>query len=205
MWTLADGKTWKGVRQFDHTPDVEYFEAVGPASTGVVAAGDAFTGTPIWSSTDGTTWRKEGSFGGAEIFVIERAGARYVAGGLGSPLGGGIQFVGPYARSAEVALVAGAYASAWYSDDGLKWSHADVDRPDNCWLDDIAAGPHGLVAVGWDQGGPAAAWTSADGTRWDRVADPDANARMHGVVAFGDGFVAVGESAHGSVWLSPVP
>jgi hypothetical protein len=93
----------------------------------------------------------------------------------------------------------------------------DPDVFGNVVVLDIAPGGDGLVAVG----GPnpcdviariftceAVIWTSSDGLNWRRVdMDRAAGSVVHGVVAHGEGLVAIGgdvaaEPSHNLVWLS---
>ncbi len=98
---------------------------------------------------------------------------------------------------------------------------AGLRDPDGAsWIESIAAGPHGLVAVGQSPTG-SAAWFSVDGLAWRRAVPPR-SWNTHGqfgwfptlrdVVATDDGFVVVGIEHDGptrnggntgSVWTSP--
>jgi hypothetical protein len=95
---------------------------------------------------------------------------------------------------------------------------AGLRDPDGAsWIESIAAGPRGIVAVGRAPIG-AAAWFSVDGLTWQRAVPPRSwtTRGQHGwfptlrdVVATDDGFVVVGIehdgpiSTTGSVWTSP--
>ncbi|HSR44727.1 MAG TPA: hypothetical protein VLT15_05775 [Acidimicrobiia bacterium] len=85
------------------------------------------------------------------------------------------------------------------------------------WIEDIAVGGPGLVAVGADGSGgddDAAVWYSTDGRTWSRVAHDEAvfggsgDQYMMAVTAGGPGFVAVGEdiaedgTGISAVWVS---
>ena len=117
--------------------------------------------------------------------------------------------------------------AVWLSKDGLNWERvrSGLAGPYSQFLNAVASGPSGLVAVGAvGLGSPldldAAVWTSPDGTDWTRVPhDEDVfggegespyggipNQFMNDVVSGGPGFVAVGQDdlAEGAaVWTSP--
>lgn len=114
--------------------------------------------------------------------------------------------------------------AVWTSADGVTWERTAVlggvmtalgtDR--NQFIQDVAAGPAGLVAVGWvdfetgDSDPPI--WVSPDGIAWERVTgNQDAfspGVFINAVTAGGPGYVAVGEEAtetepgHAAIWVS---
>lgn len=107
-----------------------------------------------------------------------------------------------------------ATAAFWWSDDGSRWSRAparpehDLGLPgEDAVVDvtDVAAGPHGLVAVGSTSRG-GVVFASADGRDWRLVADLDGDPAA--IIRTADGFLAVGQSgnAHypgaGMTWTS---
>lgn len=83
-------------------------------------------------------------------------------------------------------------------------------------MTDIAIGPSGLVAVGYEERGgdvDAAAWTTTDGRTWSRVPDDerilggDGDQIVNGLESAGGRLVAVGSTGTGSneraaVWIS---
>ena len=83
------------------------------------------------------------------------------------------------------------------SDDGLTW-HRGTDLGAEANVVALAAGPRGLVAVGTVDGRPAS-WVSEDGLFWTPRTEPfpmpalgTATATVTGVIANGDGWIAVG-------------
>lgn len=107
-----------------------------------------------------------------------------------------------------------ADGALWRSVDGTQWSALASDRfggPGDQRLSDLAIGPSGLVAVGFD-GSSAAAWTSPDGSSWTQVPPDEAvfggagDQRMVAVAARsgGQGWVAVGDDGAGgpALWVS---
>ncbi len=106
------------------------------------------------------------------------------------------------------------------SHDGVQWDrieHPALGGEGRQAMTAVAAGPRGIVAVGFDSiRGPtpedAALWASADGREWERIRDPDLGGRgiqnLTAVSLIGDGFIAVGASdssrtgIDAAVWLS---
>ena len=88
-------------------------------------------------------------------------------------------------------------------------------------ISDLIAGGPGFIAVGShfgaDERNDAVVWTSPDGREWTRVPHDEAlfetgSARMHHILRFGNGYVAVGGSCddpeapcpeHPRIWMSP--
>jgi hypothetical protein len=114
----------------------------------------------------------------------------------------------------------------WISPDGANWAVVPHDETvfgghGEGYLEAVAAGPLGLVAVGSEYNGDdydAVVYTSPDGLAWSRVADPEGLfggpgwQGMHAVTAGGPGWVAVGYDDVGegseadwiaAVWTSP--
>ncbi len=118
-----------------------------------------------------------------------------------------------------------ADAAVWTSPDGVAWtpvaddadvfgdSAAAADSPGHQFINDISAGPFGVVAVGADGKAlehDAAVWLSHDGTVWRRVPHEaevfggDGAQVMHSVVQLPGLIVIVGESNwQAAVWVSP--
>lgn len=91
--------------------------------------------------------------------------------------------------------------TAWHSTDGTTWSSAASPRLLAARPTDLAGSPSGALMI-VDSPRNAVAF-SVDGTSWQVVSLPgDATSTVHGVAAFGNGFVAVGDS--GSSPASPV-
>jgi hypothetical protein len=122
-----------------------------------------------WSSPDGTRWSRDpirpASFDGA---------------GTGAVLAG------------EADLGAVRHGVVWSSADGRHWDRNDVAG--SATLQQVVAVPGGLVALGLQADGAAAAWRSADGRSW-RVAGrlPSApGVTLTGAAADGSNAVAAG-------------
>lgn len=134
-------------------------------------------------------------------------------------------FVHAVTASARGLIAVGYVVSLDQSQRPAAWTSADGGRS---WvpakgpagqlqgdLDDVIAGPGGIFAVGWGEGGQgsqALIWTSPDGSVWAPVAsfprDP-ASSAINAIVAARTGFVAVGRaqgtgpSMVGAAWTSP--
>jgi len=110
-------------------------------------------------------------------------------------------------------------AIVWTSSDGVTWERIDdpsfssgippaeisYENP-GAGIGDVAAGPLGVVGVGFNGHG-AAVWTSPDGIEWSPTDDADllggGFSSILGVTAGGPGWVAVGEvDMDGGVWVS---
>lgn len=99
-------------------------------------------------------------------------------------------------------------AGVWVSTDGAQWervTHAsfvggpDGDGYQSVYMNDVAGGPTGLAAVGFD--GQAAVWLSGDGLSWSRVTHDDAvfgslGSELEKIIWTGSRFVAVGFMVH---------
>ncbi len=139
-----------------------------------------------WVSTDGRTWTvlPGGTFGDVTSVVA-------------APLSDGI---------AVLAVDAAGRTTAWRSTDGLTWTESPAPALRLAGATDVAGGPAGLVAI--TESAPYRLAVSADGTEWHTASLPGPGAASaQGVAAFGNGFVAVGDSgtASGSpvAWWSP--
>jgi hypothetical protein len=192
-WVSDDGLSWAripdGSAIFDGGPIVHLV----PGGPGLVAIGDDGA---VMTSADGRSWvRTPEVFTPGSIADLEAGGPGLVAVG--------------YAEGN------GNDAAAWTSTDGVLWTRVVDDAafggPGNQWMDAVASGPAGLVAVGTSYtesgGARGAVWTSSDGVNWTRVPDAEVFAallegtgestmNLLDVVAGGPGYVAVGaESA----------
>jgi hypothetical protein len=159
-----------------------------------------------WTSSDGLHWsriRDQASLGGAAMTGVARGGPGFVAVGL-----------------------AGTHAAAWTSADGATWSrvpdaplfHELPSADPSLWttMSGVAAGPGGLVAVGYEGNGgahgPAArAWWSTDGLTWSPAdgegfaSGGEVDVRLGSVTPTSAGFLAVGISTGGcrpGIWAS---
>lgn len=78
------------------------------------------------------------------------------------------------------------------------WADQELPRSDGVLsLVGVAAGPKGIVAIGFDETGPGsngAIWFSADGHDWERVGEPEqvAQVQLADVAANDHGFAIVG-------------
>ncbi|WP_283135592.1 hypothetical protein [Rhizohabitans arisaemae] len=204
LWHSPDGKRFtrvtppnggQGVRIHDVAATPGGFAAVGGTGSGDREKGVA------WVSADGVTWSP------APWIVPEEAA------------GAGLRHV--VARGPELVAVGTALQdgrsrpfAALSADGGREWSThlLPADEPAN--VDDLAAGPDGLVAVG--SAGPpgaedSAAWVSVDGRTWESqtfaaVDLMGAGVQRLGTVAVsGNQVVAIGRSTtysadHLTVW-----
>ena len=111
-----------------------------------------------------------------------------------------------------------ADGAVWVSADGTAWSRVgapELEGPDAQGLADLAVGPQGIVAVGFDSAAgdiDAAAWYSVDGLTWERVNRDgfahEGHEEVQAVLGTPFGFVAagfevIGREADAAVWTSP--
>ena len=201
-WTSADGTVWQatpGQAALTSMP----LEGVVATGTGLTAfgfpcpdVGECVTAAEV--TFGGSAWSQAPAFvgaEGAEPARFAKIGERLV----------GVGFA--YATVDPVAYA----GRVWTSPTGITWTQVpDAPVFAKAQINDVAVGPHGLVAVGSAQTGSelgtdAAVWTSPDGLHWTRLASqPDfADAAMNAIVVSGSGLVAVGQGALGAaVWTS---
>jgi hypothetical protein len=173
----------------------------------LIAVGTSAQQAAVWMSSDGLSWSR---LPNTPDLANDSTNLEDVVAG-----GPGLVAVGS-ARTEE----GGTDAAVWTSTDGVTWSRIPHDAAvfggsGNEGIRAIAAGPEGLVAVGYNHAySEGAVWTSIDGIEWSRAPH---NAELFGypsfrsledVVAFNGGFVAVGSvwsdgSLRAAVWLSP--
>jgi hypothetical protein len=192
VWISGDAAHWSKVA--DESP------FAGSIVTGVtrgagefLAVGGDGKGGVVWTSTDGTTWRKVSSstFRDKRFSGIAATTHGYVlTGSVCRPLSH------PGTEPGAPACV--HVAAAWLSADGTTWTESTVDQGSMgaAYTGTVWVAPHGLVAVGLQSGGQSiwddmearAAWTSADGRTWKlRATD-----RMSGIFPWDP---AVGDSS----------
>ena len=168
VWTSEDGFTW-GLR-VGHADDPDLREgtirAIAVGGPGIVAVG---SDNRAWYSEDGSDWTL--------ATVPAPPTDAFLAQGLPEPT--------VAMRGVAVAgdtLVAWGNASAddgadgsmvepvlWTSADGVAWT-AVSDIAGIGWLQDVAAGPDGFVAIGGaDRTDAGGVWFSADGRAWEPV------------------------------------
>jgi hypothetical protein len=162
----------------------------------------------VWYSPDGRAWTRsigaDTAFAGVDVVWLVGAPGGFVALGMPRPIVAGSS-PAP-SRPADAQPVCGGFVwwsggacEAWISTDGRSWRKLDAAALfSNSGIVDVAAGPLGLVAIGYgseSMPGPAQIWYSADGSSWRSV---DLPASMHwsgpqAVAADPDGFEIVGE------------
>ena len=111
----------------------------------------------------------------------------------------------PAAPSTSPAASPSSQASAIAAWGRVPFSDGLRDPYGGAAITAVAAGPEGLVAVGYSATG-AAAWRSTEGLRWERVSGPSSwfGATLNDVATTPTGFVAVGRTGRGgTAWASP--
>jgi hypothetical protein len=200
-WPL-DGDVFGSAGVWDLVAGGDGFVAVGTTlvtceTPGRVVGGvDTSSEAAVWTSSDGTSWRRvsldDALSRGTSLWKVASSGAGLVAIGRDT--------------SRDLPVV-------WNSPDGIAWSPVtDEDFQDaDIHLADVAATSHGFTVVG-DEGEDvttAAVWTSADGLSWTRVPldeDSSNRASMRALTSSGDQVLAVGilrdDPAHFALWSS---
>jgi hypothetical protein len=168
-----------------------YIAVGAPVPTG------ASSTTPVWTSTDGGAWQPVGpdQFGSSALLL----GVGETAGGLVAlTLEGGVNACGGSTYELDCWTPALPF-QAWASSDGTTWtSHPGPDIELNSICEEcgvepptFGAGQPGLVVIG------AETAVSSDGVSWEVLESSGFpagdDARSGTMVAFGSGFVAVGE------------
>jgi hypothetical protein len=144
----------------------------------------------VWTSSEGSAWTRivGGTLGDGNIVDVTTGGPGLVA-------------VGSYERSPDFrhnnasGFTDSQTAVVWTSTDGTSWTRGpdDADVFGGATMNAVASGTPGLAAVGRSEFHNDAAWFSADGVQWVR-SRIDGVGNMIDVTAFGDGFVAVGDT-----------
>ncbi len=148
VWLSADGTSWTRVDAPTlGGPGWQYITAVLATPTGLFAAGGDIVGQPglhndaaIWRSEDGITWTQIedpalGGIGAQHISALALDGAGMIAVGY------------------DTASLGNRLPAVWTSPDGIRWTRtvdAALAEPGHRWMNAIAIGPLGLVAVGGD-------------------------------------------------------
>ncbi len=155
------------------------------------------TRTLIFTSADGSHWTQTGEVTGQDAAGITgpvaRNGRVYVA--LGAEGGG--TYYGEQSNGA-----------AWVSSDLRSWTKAPMQQAlGGAEFNDVAAGPVGFIAIGFDQGGQSV-WASKDGLRWSVLTDPrafpPASSHPGRIVRTRGGLLIVGAlNEQAAVWTSP--
>ena len=198
VWTSGDGLVW------DRVPDESgvfagqtiLSAAAGPS--GLVALSGRGN---VWTSPDGTAWNRVDTY----ALAVEEQSSSIAAVTPGGP---GLVAVGNADEDAAV----------WVSSDGQTWQRLALDGDDfrGSYMEDVATGQIGLVAVGEDvRRGVTGIWFSPDGLEWikapydESVFGGEAN-HADGVIESSSGMVVIGhydleeDDAYNdlAVWLS---
>jgi hypothetical protein len=216
VWTSEDGGSWSRVAtEMTGFGEGDRIAAAATFGSSIVAIGSDAAGHVQWTATsnDGRTW------------IPARDSADAFAGYLVADLTAG----GPGLVAVGTLVTGENDAAVWTSMDGTSWDRVVDDAtfggPGNQWIEGVASGPGGTVAVGNSYvegaGVRGAMWVSPDGATWARVADeddtlfaafaPGANesaVTIQDVAAVGPGFVATGalvlpDGDLGAIWISP--
>jgi len=194
-WTPVTGTEFGAAMVTDLIATSAGFLAVGSVNE------NGHTNGGIWTSSDGTKWRRVTVSASDQDFI------GVVAAGTGGYVAISLQCAGGECL---------APASSWTSTDGQTWAQHAMDGC--CAPNDLAATPSTVALVGSDvsTGFPqtptdVAAFTSADGATWARATGDQSfkQASMGSVGALGSRFAALGNgqtsmiawtSADGKTW-----
>ena len=192
VWASEDGYAWQ--RRTDRARDVDLragtILAVAEGGPGVVAVG---SDNKAWYSEDGSDWAlAEVPAPPTESFAT-RGYAAPTVDMTGVAVAGDTLIAWGNAAAAEFAMV---QPVLWTSDDGRSWEKV-LDVSGVGWLQDVAAGPDGFVAIGADLTGAGGIWYSTDGRAWQPaagIADAGSSAELNvsSIAATRSGYVAVG-------------
>jgi hypothetical protein len=155
------------------------------------------TRTLVFTSPDGSHWSRTGEISGEDA-----------AGITGPVAGNGRVFVALGSEPGGVHYGMQQNGAAWVSTDLRSWTKAPVQEAfGGAEFIDIAAGPDGFVATGFDQGGQSV-WASSDGLRWSVLTDAHAFPPMAShpgrIVRTSRGLLIVGAlNEQATVWTSP--
>ncbi|WP_329085744.1 MULTISPECIES: hypothetical protein [unclassified Streptosporangium] len=207
LWFSADLKRYSRAAKLPAGGTGVRLHDVSATSSGYVAVGG--TGTAeretgvVWVSADGVNWtaRKPVLPPGATS-----AGLRHVV------LYGGYVVAAGTAQTEDGRKAFGAVSD----DNGASWEFSWFPADRASAVQDLAATPEGVVAVGWHGvagAGDSAAWTSEDGLNWQRHTpsqdslDGDGAQWLGAVAVSGGQVVALGRSTtysadHLTLWRS---
>ncbi len=207
LWFSTDLKRYSRAAKLPAGGTGVRLHDVSATSSGYVAVGG--TGTAeretgvVWVSADGVNWtaRKPVLPPGATS-----AGLRHVV------LYGGYVVAAGTARTEDGTKAFGAVSD----DNGASWEFSWFPADRASAVQDLAATPEGVVAVGWHGvpgAGDSAAWTSEDGLKWQRHTpsqgglDGDGAQWLGAVAVSGGQVVALGRSTtysadHLTLWRS---
>lgn len=201
LWISPDGSSWTRVPgEVAGFRSGDQISAVATGGPGLVAIGEDATSHVVFTSPDGLSWNRipddAGVFDGCSIFDLAAGGPGLVAVG-----------VAIHGDGSDAAVLTSA--------DGASWTRvtdsATFGGPGNQWMDAVASGPLGLVAVGTSYteagGARGAVWTSTGGLSWTSAPNDDAvfdemhadtnesTLNLTDVAAGGAGYVAVGNGS----------
>jgi hypothetical protein len=205
VWASEDGYTWQ--RRADKAQDQDLragsILAIAAGGPGLVAVG---SDNKAWHSEDGSDWTP------AE--VPPPPTESFAAKGNAAPL---VYMQGVTTAGDTLVAWGNAIANAardatvvepvvWTSTDGRSWANV-LDVAGIGWLQEVAAGPNGFVAIGGadldDAGG---LWFSADGRTWqpaDGIHDDNGTTTVLSIAATRSGYVAAG--SEGTCDVEPCP
>ena len=144
----------------------------------------------------------QASIDGADLVRRYQAPDLSVSGGFASVAAGPGGFVAigtPSGRSANYPQPT-VFASA----DGVAWHRASEPPGDGSYLNGVAWGPAGWLAIAGDGSfGGVRLWTSRDGDRWSSLGVVQTNGYPEGLVASGAGYLLkTGSRAEEVLWFS---
>jgi hypothetical protein len=156
-----------------------------------------------WSSPDGSNWSRLSQPGaisepGRSIMLVAAC-----PDGRGALVAAGTSAIG---ADPSLALK----TAIWHSSDGRTWDLATVDGDVGASVEDVAAGPGGIVAVGLAQpvnagSARALAWYSSDGSTWPQASVSDSDGySLLAVAAWQGELVSIGSGTGGraAAWTS---
>jgi hypothetical protein len=152
VWTSGDGLVWARVPDEAGVFAGRTILSAAAGPHGLVALGGR---GHVWTSPDAATWNRVDTY----ALAIEEQSSSMAAVTPGGP---GLVAVGS----------AGEDAAVWVSSDGQTWQRLALDGEDSrgSYMEDVAAGEIGLVAVGEDVRRSATGiWFSPDGLEWTKA------------------------------------
>jgi hypothetical protein len=205
-WYSPDGVNWSE-RSLPPSSGTRFG---GQGTFAVAAIGDSFVVVGVddgrataWVTTDGRTWETakmpdniiDDPKISAAIDIAVSNGRLVVLGSVFS-----FPYTGPgWNQNGFIPPDGESKLTAWYSDDGRKWTRSDLrDRRSNNAIDlqGLAGGPNGFVAVARlidENGFTNVTLTSGDGITWE-ISSSSLEGPRTAVTATPDGWIAVGDA-----------